>query len=92
LSQRRVLARYYGQVQGVGFRATCRQLAGGFKLSGWVKNLPDGSVELLAAGEDEELEAYFAAIRDSRLGSYISREVLEPGPVQGAFKGFEIRP
>ena len=49
LERRRVL--YSGQVQGVGFRATCRWLAGGFDIVGYVRNLPDGRVEVVAEGE-----------------------------------------
>ncbi|MBL8829940.1 MAG: acylphosphatase, partial [Planctomycetaceae bacterium] len=46
--RRRVL--FHGRVQGVGFRVTTRSIAQRFAVTGWVRNLPDGSVELLAEG------------------------------------------
>lgn len=59
----RLHVRYRGVVQGVGFRATCRSLARGFAVSGFVRNLPDGSVELEAQGDRAEVDAFLAAIR-----------------------------
>ena len=47
---------YSGRVQGVGFRAAMRQIAAGFEVTGWVKNRPDGSIELLADGEEESIK------------------------------------
>ena len=49
----RVRRRVYfsGRVQGVGFRFTCQSLARGFEVAGYVRNLPDGRVELVAEGE-----------------------------------------
>ena len=88
---KRVLVRYSGRVQGVGFRATARQIAGGFKVSGWVKNTSDGGVELVVAAEAAELEAFLKAIRDSPLGHKIDREVQEDYD-DAALKGdFDIR-
>jgi len=85
------IVHYSGRVQGVGFRYTVKQIAGGYDIRGSVRNLPDGRVELLATGEPEELEAFLAAIRESSLGGLI-REMqeapLDPVP---AIKGFEIR-
>ena len=48
MTAKRVL--YSGRVQGVGFRFSSKQIARGFDVCGWVKNLPDGRVELLADG------------------------------------------
>ncbi len=86
----RTLVSYSGRVQGVGFRATCRRIAVEFEVKGWVKNMPDGTVELLAAGEKAEVEAFLKAIRDSPLGRLITREVAESAPVLEAPGGFEI--
>ncbi|MGP3986937.1 acylphosphatase [Streptomyces sp. 3N207] len=46
-----------GQVQGVFFRDTCRQAAAGYGVQGWVRNLPDGSVEAVFEGEPEAVDA-----------------------------------
>jgi acylphosphatase len=67
----RVQVVYAGHVQGVGFRFTVRALAPGFEVTGTVRNLPDGRVELVAEGDRAELEAFQEAIRESDLGPLI---------------------
>jgi len=81
---------YEGRVQGVGFRYTCKNLARGYDVTGTVRNLPDGRVELQCAGETDEVEAFLKAIVDSVLGSHIKKlSVLTITP--GAnWRGFEI--
>lgn len=91
MSERTVLVRYSGDVQGVGFRATVRRIAGGFSIKGWVKNDSDGSVSMIATAEAKELEAFLQAIRDSRLGPGIEREEVEPQPSPAHAIGFDIR-
>jgi acylphosphatase len=91
MSLRRLLVRYSGNVQGVGFRASVRQIARGFEVKGWVKNLSDGGVEMLVSAEAKEVEAFLQAIRDSRLREYFDREVQESGPSVDLAEGFEIR-
>jgi acylphosphatase len=81
---------YEGRVQGVGFRYTVYQIVSGFEVTGWIRNVPDGRVELLAAGEAEELEAFLQAIRDSALGSFIRKELAEEAPAPGKLRSFEI--
>ncbi len=78
---------YTGRVQGVGFRYTVKQLASGYEVSGWVKNLPDGRVELLALSRDpEELQAFLTELRDnSAVAHYIKK--LEEHPVSPAPMG-----
>ena len=56
---------FSGHVQGVGFRYTVRTLSLEFDVTGWVKNLRDGRVEMLTEGERSELEAFQAAIPDA---------------------------
>ncbi len=52
-----LLARIYGQVQGVGFRYHAQNQAQALGLRGWVRNLPDGSVETLICGSPEQVKA-----------------------------------
>jgi acylphosphatase len=81
---------YSGTVQGVGFRYTVRTLASGFELTGTVRNLPDGRVELLAEGLKHELGAFQQAIRESELGHFIQREDVTWAEPAGGLRGFEI--
>ncbi|MFN3407943.1 MAG: acylphosphatase [Limisphaerales bacterium] len=81
---------YAGRVQGVGFRYTAKTVAMGFEVTGTVRNLPDGRVELVAEGDRAELEAFAAAIRDSGLGGFIREETVHWQPATGGFRGFEI--
>ena len=81
---------YSGRVQGVGFRYTAKTVAAGFEITGCVCNLPDGRVELVAEGDDAELEAFRAAIRSAVLAGFIRDESIEWGDAQNEFYGFEI--
>jgi acylphosphatase len=55
---------FEGRVQGVGFRYTVKDLSRGFEVCGWVRNLPDGTVELQAMGESDEVEAFIKEIAE----------------------------
>ena len=88
--RQRVHVFYSGHVQGVGFRYTAKSLAQRYEVTGWVRNLLDGRVELVAEGERSELEAFLQAIRDSGLGPLIAHEEIHWEPAQGDFVGFQI--
>ncbi|MEI9897558.1 MAG: acylphosphatase [Chthoniobacter sp.] len=81
---------YEGRVQGVGFRFTCKQLARGYEIVGWIRNLPDGRVELLCSGETDEVEAFLEAIAESELKSHIKGVTAIPIPPLTGARGFEI--
>ena len=81
---------YSGRVQGVGFRYTVKRLANGFEVTGTVRNLLDGRVELLAEGTKEELEAFHRAIQDSEVGRFIGNEEASWSEATGEWRGFEI--
>ena len=90
MSRRRMTILYSGCVQGVGFRYTARSVALGFEVCGTVRNLPDGGVELVAEGEETELESFRRAVQDSEVGSLVRREHVVWGIAQGGFRGFVI--
>ena len=90
MSRQRLTVLYAGHVQGVGFRYTVKQVATGFDVTGAVRNLPDGRVELVAEGERAELEAFQAAIRDEGLGGLIRMETASWSGATSAFRGFAI--
>lgn len=81
---------YEGRVQGVGFRYSVRQLAHGFDVTGWVRNLPDGRVELQTTGSDGEVSAFLDAIRQGELHAHIKNEQRTALPTPPAARGFEI--
>jgi acylphosphatase len=77
-------------VQGVGFRYTTARLAGRYRVSGYVKNLPDGAVELVAEGAPAELDGLLADIA-SAMSDYIQRSHVETSAATGRFSNFSIR-
>jgi acylphosphatase len=81
---------YSGQVQGVGFRYTVKSVATGFDVTGTVRNLPGGGVELLAEGAHDELEAFRQAIREAGLDHFIRNEDVSWAESVSEFRGFEI--
>ena len=83
---------YTGRVQGVGFRYTSRRVAAGFDVAGYVRNLPDGRVELVASGDAEEVDAFVEALRDSELAGHIENEEIAEIAAPAGLRGFEIRP
>jgi acylphosphatase len=82
---------YSGRVQGVGFRYTVKRIASGFDVTGWVRNLPDGRVELQAISHDEdELGAFLAEVQDSSLGGNIREVVMHDIAPPADVRGFTI--
>jgi acylphosphatase len=89
LARRRYLFR--GRVQGVGFRMRTERIAGNFLVSGYVRNLDDGRVEVVAEGETAELDSFVAAIHGAFGDKIRSVEVSEQVPDSALLDGFSIR-
>ena len=85
---RRVL--YSGRVQGVGFRATVAGIARDHPVTGWVKNLDDGRVQLLVEGKEEDVKKFLDAVR-KRWKWNIEKEDAEEKKPTGEYKTFSIR-
>jgi len=81
---------FFGNVQGVGFRYTTRSTATGFEVSGYVRNLSNGSVELVAEGNNAEIERFLEMLRN-RMSGHIDREEERESPATGEFSGFGVR-
>src|SRR5437899_8382018 len=88
IQARRVL--YSGFVQGVGFRFTAVRIAQGLAVTGFVRNLPDGRVELVAEGAPAELDRLHERISTAMSGNIESVEI-ESVPPTGRYASFEIR-
>jgi acylphosphatase len=81
---------FSGHVQGVGFRYTAQHVARGYAVKGYVRNLPDGRVELVAEGEEKELDQLAEAIK-RQMEQFIRRVDVSAGNATGEFTGFSIR-
>jgi len=84
---RRVL--YSGRVQGVGFRYTARRIAQQRAVSGFVRNLDDGRVELVVEGASGEIDALLAEIAEA-MSDYIRDVKMDAIPATGRYASFEI--
>jgi acylphosphatase len=87
---RRLHALFSGRVQGVGFRYTVCRIADSFDVSGLVRNLWDGDVELVAEGTETVLSDFLFRIRNSPLRKYISRESVKWEEPTGEFERFGV--
>ncbi len=91
MSQARVDVLFSGRVQGVGFRYNVCEVAERFRVLGYVRNLPDGTVRLVAEGEKAELDAFIAAVGE-RMSDFIRDTHVERSTPNGEFGDFSIRP
>jgi acylphosphatase len=81
--------KFWGRVQGVGFRWNVKDVSSGYSVTGYVKNLSDGSVEMLAEGEKEEVLSFLVAVEERMLG-YVTDRVQFPRSGVRQFSSFEI--
>ena len=90
--KKRVLAHFEGHVQGVGFRQGTRQVAAGYEVTGTVRNLPDGRVELCAEGEEEEVRAFLDGIGESQIGGLVRHRDEAWAEAENLLRGFRVIP
>ena len=81
---------FTGRVQGVGFRYTTDRFAQGYSVTGYVRNLDDGRVELVAEGLPAEIDGLLAEIR-AHFADPIQHQQLDRRPATGQYAAFEIR-
>ncbi len=89
--KKRAHAFYTGRVQGVGFRITAEEAARDMGILGWVKNLRDGRVELVAEAEEETLKRFIDEIRSGPLKNFIKQVEISWSSASDTFDEFEIR-
>ena len=80
---------FSGQVQGVGFRYTANHIARQYNITGFVRNLPDGDVEMLAQGPEQDIDTCIVDIQDYFAG-YIRDTQIEPVPPNPRHTDFRI--
>ena len=80
---------FEGRVQGVGFRYATQRVACGFDVTGWVRNLPDGRVEVQVCGDSDEVASFITGVLESELKGNIRGHEVHVIPVFAA-KGFVI--
>ncbi len=85
----RLEAHFAGRVQGVGFRYTARQIAQGYEVTGQVRNLPDGRVQIIVEGAEKEVHEFVREIQ-SQLVHHVKETTVTvlAGPAQ--FRDFQI--
>ena len=81
---------FSGRVQGVGFRYTSHAIAQRYEVTGWVKNLPNGSVEMIVEGASDQLKKYVAELSESTHGNVSEMQVSKLEPT-GEFSAMEVR-
>jgi len=81
---------FTGRVQGVGFRYTTKNIAMRYNVAGYVRNLPDGRVELVVEGPDEEMQRVIEEVKE-KMADYVHRVDEAAGPASGEFAYFSIR-
>lgn len=90
MAQKRVEVNYSGRVQGVGFRFTAERFARDYGIRGFVRNLYDDRVELVAEGEEQKLKDFLEALHFD-LDNYIEHYSQNWSDATGEFKNFTIR-
>lgn len=81
----------HGRVQGVWFRATTQDMARHFKIKGWVRNTPDGSVEAHIQGDEAAIEKMLSWCREGPPGACVDHVDVDEVPPREDFKSFSIR-
>ena len=80
---------FSGTVQGVGFRFTTQRFASTLRLTGWVKNLPDGQVELVCEGSREQVENLLYKL-DKHFAKHITHKDIDWLTARKSFTDFDI--
>jgi acylphosphatase len=87
---KRIHVIYSGRVQGIGFRFTAERIALSLGITGWVKNLFNGKVEIVAEADEKKIDKFLEEI-NSNFSNYIQNQDLDWQEATGEFKNFGIK-
>jgi acylphosphatase len=90
MTMERLTCHFSGHVQGVGFRYTVRNIALQYDVAGYVRNLPDGRVELVMEGPQGDCGGLLESVKE-RMARFIRNISMEMAPATGEFDAFYIR-
>ncbi len=90
MKHERYVVYYSGRVQGVGFRYAVCRLSSRFDVKGFVRNLPDGRVQVIAEGNTDQLDRFLQSIQ-AEMAGYIRAKHLERQDPSGEFSDFGLR-
>jgi acylphosphatase len=90
MAVKRIHAFLKGKVQGTGFREFTRREAGSLEVSGFVRNLKDGRVEIIAEGEEKKLKEFERRFKKGPLMAFVTDTELTEESPSGEFDGFDI--
>ena len=88
-SRAKVIAK--GIVQGVNFRYYSQRQAAKFNITGWVKNLPDGSVAAVFEGDEQDVEAMVQWCRRGPPSAQVTELIVQPEEYRGEFSSFSVK-
>ena len=92
MAKKRFEARIEGRVQGVGFRFFARQAANDFGITGYVRNLPDGSLEVVAECEEDVLREFLETLREGPRAARVTDVQVSWGAPTGMYDRFLVKP
>jgi len=90
MAQRQARLKIHGRVQGVGYRFSAERRASRLGLRGWVRNCPDGTVEILAEGEIKNLGSLVAWCKRGPFGARVQRVDLSWKEASGKYPDFSV--
>ncbi len=90
MSSKRLHISIYGRVQGVGYRYFAQNIARGMGLAGWTRNRPDGTVEVVAEGEEDVLKTFLSYLEEGPSMARVDRIDAEWQIASGEFRDFKV--
>ena len=72
---------FEGHVQGVGFRYCAKEVAKGYEITGTIKNLPSGIVEMIVTGLEAEIQEFITSIQESEIAKHIKQTQISLHPL-----------